>query len=430
MDNVNLDPFAVEGHATVQLFDAKTGKQVDEQSGRNFLSRALTERILRTAQRYAFAHQHPTQWDDCIWARFDHAADSAGFFQWMVLTDSAMAEAPATERAVPGTIIGYSNRQTHTDADLRRGNINRSECSHHPARTRWVMDWPTDRGNGTIQSICWTINPLGNVALPDRLGCDALFRWRSGIGVGQCCSYEGDYWISSSGGNNIRRLAADTGVLLWTSPTLPTIASSHPPLAVRGDRILFVESAGTLRRLIISTGVVSASLGSISSVSTVVFIGDILYIFPGTSHAAGSTLTMRRFNDATSEWLTNLSIPSLPAGVDTRNAFPMGGNVVRIGPGNALSGFYHDVDIGTLTVTPLGFQSPAQTFLARMGVVNLWVPFQTTTYVSGTAMSAEGMIYEVASMAGNFLLSRIRLASPITKTSANTLKVIYDFHYV
>lgn len=139
---------------------------------------------------------------------------------------------------------------------------------------------------------------------------------------------------------------------------------------------------------------------------------------------------MRRFNDATSEWLTNLSIPSLPAGVDTRNAFPMGGNVVRIGPGNALSGFYHDVDIGTLTVTPLGFQSPAQTFLARMGVVNLWVPLQTTTYVSGTAMSAEGMIYEVASMAGNFLLSRIRLASPITKTSANTLKVIYDFHYV
>lgn len=425
-ENVKFDPLAVEGVAQVLLFDAKTRKLVQKVEGKNFLSRALTERILRVAQRYAFAHQHPTQLDDCAWTNFTPSADAAGFFQWMVLTNSAMPESPTTEREVPGAVVGYANRLTHTDIDIRRGNINRFESTHTPNRTRWTFDWPTDRGNGTIQSVCWAHGSTGLTPLPDRLGCDAVLEWRSGIADGFCCSYDGDYWTNT--GSTIRRLSSIDGSLLWTSPAVAVLGVLNP-LAVRGDHIFYVDGL-FLRRLTISTGAISASLKSLSVAHNVALVGDILYFMPTIAHTTGSTLTIPRYNAATMADMPSVTIPGLPPNVDTRNIFPMGGNIVRVGPGNNASGIYHDVDVVSLTIAPLGFRSPAQRFLARNGVVKLWVPTQETTYASTTALPATGMMYDVPSMAGNFLLSRIRLAEPISKTSAHTLKVIYDFNYI
>ena len=425
-ENVPFDPLAVEGRVRVLLLDARTGKVVQEAEGSNFLSRALTERILRVAQRYAFAHQHPVQFDDCAWTNFTHNADAAGFFQWMVLTNSAMAESPTTEREVPGLVVGYANRQTHTDADLRRGHINRAESTHSPNRTRWTFDWPTDRGNGTIQSVCWAHGSTGLTPLPDRLGCDAVLEWRSGIADVPCCSYDGDYWTNTA--SVIRRLSSIDGSLLWTSPAVAVHGALTNPLAVRGDHIFYLD-VSTLRRLTISTGAISASLKSLSVPHNVALVGDILYFMPNIAHTTGSTLTIQRYNAATMADMPSVTIPNLPPNVDTRNIFPMGGNIVRVGPGNNASGIYHDVDVVSLTITPLGFRSPAQRFLARNGVVKLWVPTQETTYASTTALPATGMMYDVPSMAGNFLLSRIRLSGPIEKTTANTLKIIYDFNY-
>lgn len=427
VEDVGSDPLAVEGRVTALLLCAKTGEVVQRAEGRNFLSRALTERVLRIAQRYAFAHQHPAQWDDCEWGRFAHNVDTAGFFQWMVLTNSAMAEAPATEREVPGTVVGYANRQTHTDTDLRRGNINRSESTHRLSRTRWTMDWPTDRGNGTIQSVCWAHGPLGTVPLPDRLGCDTVFEWRNGITDLSCCSYLGDYWTNT--GTVIRRLSAADGSLLWTSPAVSVRSAQLNPLAVRGDHLFYIDGAIQLRRLTISTGAISAALKTIIGDHNVALVGDILYFMPSVAHATGSTLTIPRYNAATMADMANVTIPNLPPDVDTRNIFPLSGNVVRAGPGHFAAGFYHDIDVIALTATPLGFRSPAQRFLARNGVTKIWVPEQPTTYASTTMLPASGMIYDVPSMAGNFLLSRIRLSSAIVKTTANTLKVIYDFNY-
>lgn len=441
-ENIKFDPLAVEGVAQVLLFDAKTRKLVQKVEGKNFLSRALTERILRVAQRHAFAIQHPTQWDTVTWDRFRHDIDAGGFFQWMILTNSAMAEAPATEKTVPGVVIGYSNRQTHGDGDLRRGTINRSESIHSPFRTRWVMDWATDRGNGTFQSICWGYSAIGLVPLPDRLGVDAVFEWTSGFADEGCCFYEGDYWTTPTARNIVRRLADATGAQLWTSGTLsPVIGSAgsahYNQVAVRGDHILYVADGGTLRRRLISTGATSASLGGIGAVSTCAMIGDILYVIHATSdtehvRATGSTLTIRRYNNATSTWLADLLIPNIPPNVNTNNIFPISGNVIRVGSArmHPNQAWYHDIDIGLLTITPLGVPSSPQLYLARAGRMKLWVPTQIIQYASGTLRPAQGMLFDMESMAGNYLLSRIRLAEPISKTSAHTLKVIYDFNYI
>jgi len=439
MDKVNLDPFAVEGRVTAQLFDARTGKQVDEQSGSNFLSRALTERLLRVAQRYAFAHQHPTQWDWCTWERFTHNADDQGFFRWIILTDSSLAESPSTEKVVPGTVIGYSNRQTHTDTDLRRGIINRSESIHRDNQTRWVMDWATDRGNGTIQSICWGYSNT-ELWLPDMLGTDATLEWVNGRTERVLSFYEGDYWLYEPGAGLVLRLAAATGVLLWSrtlSPTIGTGGFFSSALAVRGDFIFYVANDATLRRHTISTNTTSGSLAILaSSVSSLVIIGDIVYIFDYGSvahyHATGATLVIRRYSITGATFLTNLSIPNLPAGVVTLTPFPMSATVIRVGPGitSPFPAFYHDIDINLLTVTPLGVPVVNRSYTARDGRVKTWVPTQTTTYASTTMRPAQGMLFDVSSMAGNFLLSRIRLASPIIKDSTKTLKVIYDFNYL
>lgn len=434
MDKVNLDPFAVEGRVTAQLFNARTGQQVDEQSGSNFIARAVTERILRVAQRFMFAHQHPTQWDWCPWVRFVPGEDAQGFFQWMLLTDSSMAEAPAVERTVPGTIIGYSNRQTHTDADLRRGIINRHECFHRPTQTRWVMDWATDRGNGTIQSVCWAYTITGLGPLPDMLSTDSTLEWVSGRTESTICSYEGDYWATTQLTGTIVRLSAATGEVLFHRTVSPIISGDSIPvnaLSVRGDFIFYIGSDSSLRRHTISTGTTSASLGSVHFGGSLAIIGDIIYIFESHTPATGSTMTIRRYSITTAAFMSSLSIPNLPAGVNTRNVFPMDGNVLRVGRGSGgVSGFYHDIDIATFSIAPLGVRVVDRMYTAREGRVKAWVPSQGTTYASGTMRPASGMLYDVSSMAGNFLLSRIRLSEPIVKTSDRTLKVIYDFNYL
>ncbi len=435
-DQFRLDSLAVEGHVTIQLFDARTGKQVDEQSGKNFLSRALTTSVLRVAQRYVFAHQHPSQWDVATWESFG-INEPSGFFQWMILTDSALAETPTTEHVVPGAIIGYSNRQTHTDTDLRRGIINRMESHHHTSQTRWVMDFATDRGNGTIQSVCWGRNALGTVALPDLTGVGmspATLDWRSGFGVAGCSFYEGDYWVNTAGSATIRRLSASTGAVLWerTLP-IPTIGHGLNATAVRGDQLFYVGTNSRLMRHTISTNT-NVDLGAVEwTHCRLALIGDIVYITPNTEvHTLGTALVLRRYNVVTAAWLTNLSIANLPVNVNSSNIFPMGGNILRIGSGVAtVPAWYHDIDVVAGTIVPLGFPSAPQRYLRGPGGrLKVWVPSQSMVYASGTMRPAEGMIFDISDMRGQFLLSRIRLPAPITKDSTRTMKIIYDFNYV
>ncbi|MBT9134843.1 MAG: hypothetical protein DDT38_01585 [Firmicutes bacterium] len=430
-----LDPLGVEGHVTVQLFDACTGKQVDEQSGKNFLSRALTTSVLRLAQRYMFAHQHPAQWDVAPWEIFG-TGDALGVFQWMILTDSPLAEAPTTEHVVPGTIIGYSSRQAHTDTDARRGIINRAESHHHNSQTRWVMDFATDRGNGTVQSVCWGRGHLGTVSLPGLTGVGlspATLDWRSGFGVGGCHFYEGDYWVSFPAGSLVRRLAAGTGALLWerTLPS-PRTGWQENVLAVRGDHLFYASETARLIRHTISTNT-NVDLGATPGAeSRLALIGNILYITPNAiSHAAGTTLTLRRYNVVTAAWLADLLIASLPADVFSLNIFPAGGNILRIGLGVAhLQGWYHDIDVVAGTITPLGFPvAPQRYLLGHGGRLKVWVPWQADTYLSGTMRPAQGMLFDISDMRGQFLSSRIRLPAPIVKDSTRTMKIIYDFNY-
>ncbi len=435
-DQVRLDPFAVEGHVTVQLFDAHTGKQVDEQKGKNFLSRALTTSVLRLAQRYMFAHQHPAQWDVAPWVMFG-TGDENGVFQWMILTDSTLAESPTTEHVVPGTVIGYSNRQAHTDGDLRRGTINRAESHHHPSQTRWVMDFATDRGNGTIQSVCWGRSHLGTISLPGLTGVGmspATLDWRSGFNGSAFHFYEGDYWVVIPGGSHVWRLAGGTGVLLWER-TLPPPGVGHAVnlLAVRSGSLFYVSNSSRLIRHSISANT-NLDLGSVvSTMARMALIGDILYITPDTgAHTVGATLVLRRYNVVTAAWLTDLSIASLPANVHSHNIFPAGGNILRIGSGTSISqGWYHDIDVVAGTITPLGFPvAPQGYLLGPGGRLKVWIPSQAWVYASSTMRSAEGMIFDISDMRGQFLTSRIRLPAPITKDATRTMKITYDFNYV
>jgi hypothetical protein len=470
MENVKFDPLAVEGRVKLELRDANTQKIVREVEGKNFLSRALTERILRIAQRYVFGHQYPNQWDLCSWDRFRHDVDAAGFFHWLVMTDSALAESPATEKTVPGTIIGYANRQTHSDTDLRRGIVNRALSHPHtpgisqgggPRNLRWCFDFAHDRANGTIRSLCWTFSsPWGNIPLPDRLGGDASFEWRiwqlgaSGLNI---CYYDGSAFGYLP--DRLFRLNPDTGVTqgewhnraqmwfhdfnfnpvivwngvlffvggrgewiyipdgdrwgsgYWSVPQNPGIYRNFPPNSTRVATLTHFEG-------------------------TVALIGDIIYLFDYTTaahaHATGGTLTIRRFNCVTNTFLTNLIIPNLPVGVNTRNVIPIGGNIIRVGPGDSVASpsHWYDIDVGASTIslaTAIGFSGR---YSARAGRMKLFdPPARPAFYMSGTVHPPSGMLYDMDSMQGNFLLSRILLPSPIVKTSNHTLRVFYDFNF-
>ncbi|MBT9158508.1 MAG: hypothetical protein DDT36_01520 [Firmicutes bacterium] len=435
-ENLSLDSCAVEGYVTVQLFDAHTGKQVDEQKGKNFLSRALTTSFLRMAQRYVFAHQHPAQWDVVSLNMFGTAEDH-GVFRWMILTDSPLAEDATTEHTVPGTIIGYSNRQPHVDTDLRRGLINRAESHHNSSQTRWVVDFATDRGNGTFQSVCWGRNSLGTLSLPGLTGVGlspATFDWRSGFNVPSCLFYEGDYWITTPNTSFVRRLSASNGALLWSRDLpLPALSAGRSTLVVRSDQLFYNSNTGRLIRHTISTNT-NVDLGATTGgAARIALIGDIIHITPqDTIHVAGTTLVLQRYNVVTATWLANLSVANMPVNARSDIIFPMGGNLLRIGGGFASDPvWYFDIDVAAATITPLGFPSVPLTYLRGHGArLKVWIPTQPIDYSGVIMRPAEGMLFDISDMRGQFLLSRIRLPAPITKDATRTMKIIYDFNYL
>lgn len=62
---------------------------------------------------------------------------------------------PHVNRSSIGNLIGYANEATYSGSDTLRGTINTAESCVTEKGIKLVYDWPTHAANGTIKSICF-----------------------------------------------------------------------------------------------------------------------------------------------------------------------------------------------------------------------------------------------------------------------------------
>jgi len=140
----------VRGNVKLELFDDRTGKKQDEVKSTNYVTDILTQSIQYTARGFMRG-----------WlpggsgvSNTDTAPTYGAMGFW--LTTATSAEAPTTDRLIRGGMTAYSFDATYTGTSAYRGTLNIVESSMQPTKIVFVIDWPTNAGNGTIGSVYTT----------------------------------------------------------------------------------------------------------------------------------------------------------------------------------------------------------------------------------------------------------------------------------
>jgi len=335
----------------------------------------------------------------------------------MTYTDSAVAENPLTEVAVTGSVIGFSSLEGLTSTDTRRGILNVAESSHNINRTRIVCDWPTDKGNGVCRSIYFTLGETLPTLSPPMHTLNAV---QHSIDNGTLrysfiTSNNEDLFL----GNNTSTIIHQLRNNMIISNTIPSPSGNvgHPNwFTVIGNNVyslssrnLFVTPVGGTT----STLLVSNVADTVNS--SLLAVGNIIHIFP--IHVTQlSSFNINRFDVGTMQLLSPITLtPSIPWSVHL-TSFPLSNTVIR---GGSSLGNFIDLNLTTLQVSDTGIPTEGNSVTLHQG-----------NFVMLNPRSKIQNFFTSPTMTRSNMFSRLLLPANITKTSANTLKITYDFVYI
>jgi hypothetical protein len=134
--------------ATVQVFDAKNGELLKEGVSHN-----VVNNVIKQAAFLDYFYQRP-------FARgWISLSFSDRWWDAIYLSDYDGTE-DANEIFIQGNILGWAGHtQTYSGTDIRKGNYNSVESLpidyKRVGYSKFVYDWPTHAGNGTINSVYW-----------------------------------------------------------------------------------------------------------------------------------------------------------------------------------------------------------------------------------------------------------------------------------
>lgn len=136
----------LHGETTIQLFDAHTGRLVEEHHDTNMVTHAIRDLLamdpLGMRNLNAMSSVFP------IMPLCPNAIGGILLFPSTLTEDADQYYAPPAN--VP---TGYAAAESYTGSDPKRGQYNASESAQIANGYRFVFDWPTDRGNGTISAL-------------------------------------------------------------------------------------------------------------------------------------------------------------------------------------------------------------------------------------------------------------------------------------
>jgi hypothetical protein len=145
-ETVNLPKYKpevqVKGNALIELFNERTGKKVLEAETENVINNLIAK------EAFISGFDSLIGWNSNSPAR-------TSMFQNIVLTNFTGPE-DADAFYVKGDIIAWAAKMTgYIGDDVKRGTINIAESTRDFGEYKFVFDWPTHSGNGTFRSIWW-----------------------------------------------------------------------------------------------------------------------------------------------------------------------------------------------------------------------------------------------------------------------------------
>lgn len=377
----------------VELFDAETGRKLDESKGENYITPA------------GVAHN---RWK----VRNDYMASMPGAGNTDVEPVNPFGEvwmSPSTEAIdtadnwPKGLTVAWANKWTYAGADTFRGSPNSLESLADATRAKWVFDWPTTAGNGTINSVGWRPG-WGSQTLTFRLTVNT--------------GYNGYTQVACNSGNRIFVGGAATlGVLDYSAPatfdaafTTATLGFT-PTLLACGPTHMFGVSGATIYRWAIPTDgsaitKTSFSVAGVTSIAGIAHDGTMLWV------ASATDKTVYRVNDSTGAVDRSFSVPTQCEKISYN---PKEDTLFLQYNSSALQDQYdmNGVLVGKFNTQYAGTWVRPQTMWLDGGVRGL----------QGHSNASSSLLLDIE------IGSRVLLPSPVVKSSLQTMKLTYTFTY-
>ena len=139
----------LHGESLIQLFDAESGALVDEHHDVNMVTHAI--RDLLTMDPLGMRNLTTLNSMFTVMPLCPNAIGGILCFPSTLAEDADQYYAPSGN--IP---TGYAAAESYTGSDPRRGQYNATESAKLSNGYRFVFDFPTDRGNGTISALSLT----------------------------------------------------------------------------------------------------------------------------------------------------------------------------------------------------------------------------------------------------------------------------------
>lgn len=438
----------IEGKVKLELFDARTGKKQEEVRADNYAGDQMLTWIKWYA-RSALRGQMSTGVTTQDWS-------PQGSFNGFWLTDASHAENQAVDYASRGTMAGFAyTTGTYAGADPFRGTINLTESLMTANSILFVCDWPTNAGNGNINSVYsgylgassnmnfflnqnWTQNATntgyGSTWTDSVTGLGAsgasVQVWTDPDGV----SYWELWWSGTTFWTMVKRTLG-TGAIVSTVALTPTAGA---PQGFANDGV------GSVGNWWICTNNATASLykfPAAGGAATASYTGKTFY---GNCDVGGGYLWVVSSNQAaqyalaTGNLVTTVTLsPQLDstggsASIDgTRIAYysdPTNGDEIQALHRNFQSSTVYEMGRWTLSGSPRGSYSPYYNQPFTAPYTNLTYDQNGRRLWCNYAGAGAGSVLYWETATRDFF-SRSLLPSLVTKTNTQTMKLTYQFNY-
>lgn len=476
-----------KGLITVDLIDADTGRVIQREESENFLS-AQSLKVAKWWQRMMWGAYNPVETGD---AAGNKPTEMPWFpAQHLAYWNDAAAEVAGTEDRVGADLVGWASRHPIGSASGKRGVVNISESEFKDASAKWVFDWATSQGNGTFQSVGWTRVDEGSgfpvARFPED---DAVTFTNLGNQTGGSTNTNPLWWDSAGSVWNLTEWVSATGQYRVVSAPATGGATTQICLlpTTWGGQFLFGLARIGTDIVVCGQPVSNPKLARYTSSGTQVWTrtespltiiyNDCTVDGSGNIWTAGSDGIMRRHSNADgtiAATITPAAGPTVLTGISydaTDGGFWVTGTVGGVtfqlwkvdASGNSLAPLY-SLRTTAATVTSTApyagsYNLPAASARdpyaltqftsnalvgsninrapSRLASTWLTVALATLATKSGEPWIANrsntgseiGGAGRASAVRGGTLGTRSKLASAITKTSAQTLKVTYQFNF-
>lgn len=172
-----------KGIATIQLFD-ENKNLIKEVKSTNCINKAVLSEMYVNMFKYRLL----TNSSSPIYSNESPA-------RWLLLTNNTDEENP-NYKYLKGEIIGYADGwNTYSGTDVLKGSLNTSETTVSEWNKHFVIDFPTHAANGTFQSIYWT-QYFGTRVMQDEVIMSGL------TNIGCICANETFLFVCVMNNNN------------------------------------------------------------------------------------------------------------------------------------------------------------------------------------------------------------------------------------